>query len=73
MDSEHCFLGGHRMRSFCRDLIGRCAPYLPVIVVLQKPGLITGHDTTEADSPLALDNSEQLSCELDSLLAQFGG
>jgi hypothetical protein len=41
-----------------------------VIIVLQKPGLTAGCDVMEADSPLALKNSEYLSCEFDSLLAQ---
>jgi hypothetical protein len=39
------------MRVSCRDLIGRHALYLPVIVVLQKLGLITCHNVAQADSP----------------------
>jgi hypothetical protein len=59
------------MCSSWRDLIGRRAPYLPVILVPQKPGHIAGHDVMEVHSPLGLKNSEELSCEFDSLLAQF--
>jgi hypothetical protein len=59
------------MRGSRRGFIGRSAPYLLVIVVVQKPELTTGHDILEADSPLALKNSEQLSSEFDSLLAPF--
>jgi hypothetical protein len=58
---EHCghhLLGGHHVRDSCRDFIGRCAPYWPVIILLQIPRLTVGHDITKADSRLALKNSE---------------
>jgi hypothetical protein len=46
------FLGGYPMEHPCRNFIGRYTPYLPMIVVLPKPQLATGHHVTEADSML---------------------
>jgi hypothetical protein len=52
------FLGGYHMRRSSRNCIARHAPYLPVIVVLEKPRLVTCHDITEADSLLAFKHPE---------------
>jgi hypothetical protein len=43
------------------------------IVVLQKPGLVTCHNPTEADCWVAFKHLDQLSCEFDSLLSQLSG
>jgi hypothetical protein len=54
--SNHSFRGGYRVVHSCCDFICGHAPYLPVIVMLQKPRLVTGHGITEPDSLLAFQN-----------------
>jgi hypothetical protein len=44
-----------------------------MIVVLQKPRLITNHDMTEADSLLAFKHPESLFREFNSFLPQLMG
>jgi hypothetical protein len=56
--SEHSFVGGHRMHNSCRNLIGRYTPYLLMILVLQKPWLLTSHDIMEGDSLLSFKRPE---------------
>jgi hypothetical protein len=53
------FLGGYRMHHSCRNFAGRYASYLPMIIVLEKPRLVTCPDITEADSLLAFRHPEE--------------
>jgi hypothetical protein len=46
------------MRLFCRHFIGSYALYLLMIVVLEKPRVVTCHDIAEADSLLAFEHPE---------------
>jgi hypothetical protein len=46
--------GSYHMHHSCRNFIGRYAPYLPMIVALEKSWLVTCHDVTEANSLLTL-------------------
>jgi hypothetical protein len=52
-DRQHRFRGGNGFAHSVRHFISRQTPDLPILVVLQKPGLVLSYDIAEANSLLA--------------------
>jgi hypothetical protein len=49
-DRQHRFRGGNGLAHSFRHFISRHTPDLPILGVLQKPGLISSYDVAEANS-----------------------
>jgi hypothetical protein len=52
-DCQHRFRGGNSLAHSFRHFISRQTPDLPILAVLQTPGLLPSYDVMEANSLLA--------------------